>query len=1419
MNKAVSCVSNCREICFLAPVVFLLAVYAAGANGLNYNLLPSSNGPAAGGNVLIITNCDSPISSGLITNVVFTNSIAAIGTTEILAHGADWIRIVVPAHLPGAVDMIIQDSVLGDTTLERHKYNYNLRGRIFPNIPQGWSEFTGLPRSMSGSVAGELNGAVHIAGGAYHTNTFRLDDNVWTELSGLPAGVGSPGGAVWSNELYCIGGYSNGVITNVFAFNGATWREAPGIPAQRQLPGAAALNGLYVIGGLPDTHATGQTNAWRLEGASWQAAAKLPQGRYNLKCATLSDRLYAIGGEDNWQIWTNVFVFDGANWSETAGLPAPDGNPTYYFTAGVVDGYIYVAGGYTGSYATVSNVYRFDGTNWTEIAGLPQKRSGGASATLDGTLYYIGGDATNVYAYRPDSDLVGVSPMSGSCTGGYSVVICGANLGDGSDITNVTLCGVSMSNIVSQSGTQVVIIAGQAAESESGDVRVYSASYGETVKSNAFTYTNLIMTVLGTNCEIIASGEAASTEKGTDFSAIPWGTAQTNTFEIDNNNSATLNISGVTTSGAGAAAFLISDLPFSVGGGCSSNFSVCFAPSNAGTYTATVEIANNSATTPYIVYLAGTGAKQEQAALTFSPASPQAYDTTNALSASGGSGTGALSYAATGPGEIVGSTNLHVTSGSGVVTVTVTKAADDMYNSIATTGTVACAKADQTITFPAIADQVVTSPVGLAATASSGLPVSFTNLSGSPVSWQSATTITFTATGTVNIAASQAGNNDWNPAPAVTNTFNVLPAPAQNGWLAIQVSPASGSWQLTTPPGYTGPASGAGNLSAVSAVTGQYIVSYGALSGYVAPSNQTGFVTGGSTTLIAAVYLQISTNISTPGGIAATKGTYTNKIRVTWNGVSGATGYEIWRSQTNEASASGRIADIPLITLRGLADNLKGRAQQPVAQILSMTDGHAVRPYLDGNSYYYDDYAINPINAYYYWVRAKTATEISAMSYVGMGYAAIDPHNASGTADIGVSDFVFLPVNMTNLSHAGTISCRVMNYGPDGLSSSGVGFDFHMISNASQAVQDTGETVWIGSAQSNMTLNAGEEELVIFGTEAKRNLITRDDLRGMQTVRVTARHLSAIYDPNPANNTTNAAGTVRIKTNGVNSIGRALNDYDGDGKADGPIYRVSDGRWDTALSGDRFQNWLSVEVGLAGLQPVPGDYDGDGVTDMAVYNHANGWWIIALSSTGEIFSGQFGGLEYTATPCDLDGDARTDPVVYRDSDGYWYGAASSRGYALEYAPGNWPGYTPVPGDYDGDGKADPVAYYNEQTAIWIFGPSSMGYSLLTGAFGGPGWLAASADYDGDGLTDPAVFTPELGTWQALLSGSGYALFQVSLQPSVFTLPVPADYDGDGKADLAVYHRDTGLWQIYLSTSGYHEINGVFGGPEFQPAQE
>jgi hypothetical protein len=70
-----------------------------------------------------------------------------------------------------------------------------------------------------------------------------------------------------------------------------------------------------------------------------------------------------------------------------------------------------------------------------------------------------------------------VIPSSDPFDGGNAVLITNTipNIGNGTDITNVTLCGMSVSNIESQSATQMIVVAGGAALSF---IHIFSSQNG-----------------------------------------------------------------------------------------------------------------------------------------------------------------------------------------------------------------------------------------------------------------------------------------------------------------------------------------------------------------------------------------------------------------------------------------------------------------------------------------------------------------------------------------------------------------------------------------------------------------------------------------------------------------------------------------------------------------------------------------------------------------------------------------------------------------------------------------------------------------------------------------------------------------------------------------------------------------------------
>ena len=137
--------------------------------------------------------------------------------------------------------------------------------------------------------------------------------------------------------------------------------------------------------------------------------------------------------------------------------------------------------------------------------------------------------------------------------------------------------------------------------------------------------------------------------------------------------------------------------------------------------------------------------------------------------------TGAFTYSVvSGPATIVGNL-VTLTGTAGTVTLEASQAATSTYTAGTADATFLVSKEPQTINFtpPPSPVNVGVPPITLVATASSGLPVTFSVLSGPGT--VSGNTLTITGScGTVDVAADQAGNAVYAPAPEVTHTVVVI---------------------------------------------------------------------------------------------------------------------------------------------------------------------------------------------------------------------------------------------------------------------------------------------------------------------------------------------------------------------------------------------------------------------------------------------------------------------------------------------------------------------------------------------------------------------------------------------------------------------------------------------------------------------
>lgn len=143
----------------------------------------------------------------------------------------------------------------------------------------------------------------------------------------------------------------------------------------------------------------------------WTTLAPLPGGpRQEVAAAVLDGTLYVLGGFDGMGRGTALAErYDVASdtWMRVADLP----QPLNHAGAAVLGGAVYAVGGYVGSsFQATAAVSRYDpaADAWTPVAPLPAPRGALAIAVLDGRVHALGGNAatsvTAHAAYDPEVD-------------------------------------------------------------------------------------------------------------------------------------------------------------------------------------------------------------------------------------------------------------------------------------------------------------------------------------------------------------------------------------------------------------------------------------------------------------------------------------------------------------------------------------------------------------------------------------------------------------------------------------------------------------------------------------------------------------------------------------------------------------------------------------------------------------------------------------------------------------------------------------------------------------------------------------------------------------------------------------------------------------------------------------------------------
>lgn len=274
---------------------------------------------------------------------------------------------------------------------------------------------------------------------------------------------------------------------------------------------------------------------------------------------------------------------------------------------------------------------------------------------------------------------------------------------------------------------------------------------------------------------------------------------------------------------------------------------------------------------------------------------------------------------------------------------------------------------------------------------------------------------------------------------------------------------------------------------------------------------------------------------------------------------------------------------------------------------------------------------------------------------------------------------------------------------------------------------------------------------------------------------------------------------IAIGRSTASGAATATLDFDGDGRTDYSVFRLTENNWFFNRSSDG--GFGAVNFGSTATDILtPGDFDGDGKTDVAVWRTTNGVFYYLRSSDGGFVSFQWGQPGDEPVARDYDGDGRTDYAVVRRENGLatWLINNSGNG-STRIEQFGVSSDAVAPGDYDGDGRFDLAIHRGNpaEPAIFYIQQSTAGFRAIQWGSGGD--LVVPGDYDGDGKSDFAVVRQGSPyTWYVLRSSDNQLYANTLGTKPHFT--TQGDYDGDGKTDISVFDPEFGFFYVFRSSN-------------------
>jgi N-acetylneuraminic acid mutarotase len=220
----------------------------------------------------------------------------------------------------------------------------------------------------------------------------------------MPGGGGNVAVTVYNGLIYTFGGSGTSwqPYSNVYAYNPQTntWTSKQNMPTARYgLQTYLVGNKIYAIGGSQAQYTSlAKVEVYYPDLDKWEARADMPFTDYYFASAVVNNKIYVIGGTPDGATGVlNIWEYDPTQdpsaqngWIQKADIPTQRGAAT----AAVVDGKIYLIGGYvpsTGSNYATNEMYDPTTNSWQAKQPMPTPRGFINSAVLNGKIYVIAG--------------------------------------------------------------------------------------------------------------------------------------------------------------------------------------------------------------------------------------------------------------------------------------------------------------------------------------------------------------------------------------------------------------------------------------------------------------------------------------------------------------------------------------------------------------------------------------------------------------------------------------------------------------------------------------------------------------------------------------------------------------------------------------------------------------------------------------------------------------------------------------------------------------------------------------------------------------------------------------------------------------------------------------------------------------------